>query len=191
MTQQLSAEAIKQAGIALHRVAEGLKAVGDALIVLGGESAVVVNAPTFGARPTNAQGGAADPPKVAAEAAVRGPGRPRKAPPDASPPPPAAAVPAAAPPPPAAALDYERDVKPLVVQMFGTQTKTLGKAEAVEFGKAFLQRYGADTFAPNGRPGLKPLDPSQYAKAVDEIRRILAGEDTGVLGGTDDNSLGL
>lgn len=181
MTQQLSAEAIKQAGIALHRVAEGLKAVGDALIVLGGESAVVVNAPTFGAPPTNAQGGAA----------VRGPGRPRKAPPDASPPPPAAAVPAAAPPPPAAALDYERDVKPLVVQMFGTQTKTLGKAEAVEFGKAFLQRYGADTFAPNGRPGSKPLDPSQYAKAVDEIRRILAGEDTGVLGGTDDNSLGL
>lgn len=175
MTQQLSAEALKQAGIAFLRAGEALTALANAMIVVGGEAPPALNP----------QGGVADPPKVAAEKQARG----RRAAGDA-PPPPAAAVPAA-PAPATAALDYERDVKPLVVQMFEMQTKTIGKAEAVEFGKVLLQRYGADTFAPNGKPNSKPLAANQYPAVVAEVKRILAGEDTGVLHGTSDNDLGL
>jgi hypothetical protein len=186
MTQQLSAEAVKQAGIALHRAAEGLKAVGDALIILSGES-FTLTATVTPQQNLNEQGGVASPPKVEGEAAARGR---RKANAD-SPPPPAAATPAPPPPAAPAALDYERDVKPLVVELYNKNVAALGQPKAVEFGKALLQRYGADTFAPNGRPGSKPVDPSQYPKLTDEIKRLLAGEDTGVVHGTADNDLGL
>lgn len=170
-------EAIRQAGYAIKAQAQAQLAVADALILIA--AAILGADPDEG---KNAQGGAADPPKVQGEAVARGRGR------AASPPPPAAlaTAPAAAAP---KALDFDKDVKPLVLQLHQRNVETLGAQEAVKFGQALLARYGADSFNP--KPGRRHVDPSQFPKLVDEVKRILAGEDTGVLGGADDNALGL
>lgn len=162
-------EALRQIAYAIKQSAQVSLTTADALLLIVADAKA----------PTNDAGGAASPPKVEGEAVARGT-RTRKA---AGDPPPPAAVAPAAPAPAPKALDYDRDVKPLVVKVFEKQSAEQGQPAAIEANKKLLAGYGAEVFGP--KPGKKHVDPSLYPRLVEELQGILTGASP------DDNELGL